>query len=44
LGGDTSVKTIQVEWPSGTKQNFTGIAANQFITIDESKGIVARNK
>jgi enediyne biosynthesis protein E4 len=42
LGGDTSVKTIQVEWPSGTKQNFTGIAANQFITIDESKGIVAR--
>jgi hypothetical protein len=42
LGGDTSVKTVQVEWPSGTKQNFTGIAANQFITIDESKGIVAR--
>jgi hypothetical protein len=42
LGGDTSVKTIQVEWPSGTKQNFTGIAANQSITIDESKGIVAR--
>jgi hypothetical protein len=42
LGGDTSVKTIQVEWPSGTKQNFTGIAANQFITIDESKGMVAR--
>jgi enediyne biosynthesis protein E4 len=42
LGGDTSVKTIQVEWPSGTKQNFTGVPANQFITIDESKGIVAK--
>jgi hypothetical protein len=42
LGGDTSVKTIQVEWPSGTKQNFTGIPANQLITIDESKGIVTR--
>ncbi|MGA2212239.1 MAG: CRTAC1 family protein [Bryobacteraceae bacterium] len=42
LGGDTSVKTIQIEWPSGTKQNFSGIPANQFITIDESKGIVAR--
>ncbi len=42
LGGDTSVKTIQVDWPSGTKQNFTGIPANQFITIDESKGIVAK--
>jgi hypothetical protein len=43
LGGDTSVKTIQVDWPSGTKQNFTGIPANQFITIDESKGIVAKS-
>jgi hypothetical protein len=42
LGGDTSVKTIQVEWPSGTKQNFSGVAANQFVTIDESKGIVAK--
>ena len=42
LGGDTSVKTIQVEWPSGTKQSFTGIAANESITIDESKGIVAK--
>lgn len=40
LGADTSVKTIQVEWPSGTKQNFTGIPANQLITIDESKGII----
>lgn len=41
LGADTAVKTIQVEWPSGTKQNFTGIPANQTITIDESRGIVA---
>ncbi len=42
LGGDTSVKTIQVEWPSGTRQNFSGVAANQFITIDESKGILGK--
>jgi hypothetical protein len=34
------VKTIQVEWPSGTKQNFAGLPANQIITIDESKGIM----
>ncbi len=43
LGADTRVKSIQVEWPSGTKQNFDGISANQFITIDESKGIVMRS-
>ncbi len=41
LGGDTSVKTLALEWPSGTKQSFSGISANQFITIDESKGIVS---
>lgn len=40
LGPDTTVKTIQVEWPSGTKQTFSGIPANQRIMIDESKGIV----
>jgi len=42
LGSDTSVKTIQVEWPSGTKQSFAGVSANQLLTIDEAKGIVAR--
>jgi enediyne biosynthesis protein E4 len=42
LGGDTSVKTLQVEWPSGTKQSFASVPANQIITIDESKGIVAK--
>lgn len=43
LGGDTAVKTIQVEWPSGVKQSFSGIAANQILTIDEVKGIVGRS-
>ncbi len=42
LGPDTTVKTIQVEWPSGAKQSFPGIQANQFLTIDETKGIVAK--
>lgn len=41
LGADTTVKSIQVEWPSGTKQSFTAIPADRRITIDESKGIVA---
>jgi hypothetical protein len=40
LGQDPVVASIEVTWPSGTKQNFANIAANQFITIDETRGIV----
>jgi hypothetical protein len=43
LGSDPSVKTVQVEWPSGVKQSFSRVAANQIVTIDEVKGIVARS-
>ena len=43
LGSDTTVRTIQVEWPSGAKQSFSGIQANQFLTIDEGRGIVTRS-
>jgi hypothetical protein len=38
LGSDTSA-TIQVEWPSGTKQSFPNVPANRRIVIDEGKGI-----
>ena len=31
---------LSVEWPSGTRQQFKDIAANRFVTIDESAGIV----
>ena len=40
LGQDPLVTSVQVEWPSGTKQNFSNVAANQFITIDETRGIM----
>ncbi|HVW10329.1 MAG TPA: CRTAC1 family protein [Bryobacteraceae bacterium] len=43
LGADTTVKTIQLEWPSGVKQSFSGIPANQILTIDEVKGILAKS-
>jgi hypothetical protein len=43
LGADTSVKTVQIEWPSGSKQSFSGLQSNQFLTIDETKGIVAKS-
>jgi hypothetical protein len=40
LGRDERAAVVQIEWPSGTKQRFTQVAANQFLTIDEMKGIV----
>jgi hypothetical protein len=40
LGRDALVKSIEVDWPSGAKQRFTNIASNQFLLIDESRGIV----
>jgi enediyne biosynthesis protein E4 len=40
LGQDPIVTSIGVTWPSGTKQKFAGVATNQFITIDEARGIV----
>ena len=40
LGQDPVVNSIEVTWPSGTKQKFTGIPADQFLTIDESRGIL----
>jgi enediyne biosynthesis protein E4 len=41
LGKDTSA-SIEVEWPSGIKQSIGNVAANQFLTIDESRGVIAR--
>ncbi len=40
LGQDPVVSSIEVAWPSGTKQKFTNVSANQFITIDETRGIL----
>ncbi len=44
LGGDAEVRAIEIEWPSGRKQNLAGVEADQFLTIDEAAGIVARSK
>ena len=40
LGQDPVVSSIEVSWPSGTKQKFANVPPNQFITIDEDRGIV----
>ena len=43
LGNDPAVTALDIEWPSGAKQRLTNIAANQFITIEEGKGIVSKS-
>jgi enediyne biosynthesis protein E4 len=39
LGKDTSA-AIEIEWPSGIKQSIGSVSANQFLTIDESRGVI----
>ncbi len=41
LGQDKTVQTLEVEWPSGTKQRFTNLPTNQVVTVEEGKGMVA---
>jgi hypothetical protein len=39
LGSDKTVSAIDVEWPSGAKDHVANVGANQFVTIEEGKGI-----
>ncbi|HEY7212762.1 MAG TPA: CRTAC1 family protein [Bryobacteraceae bacterium] len=40
LKQDRVVTQLDVVWPSGKKQQFTNLPANQFVTIDELAGLV----
>ncbi len=40
LGQDKVVQALEIEWPSGVKQRFANVPANQIVTVDEAKGIV----
>jgi hypothetical protein len=42
LGKDPKA-TLEIEWPSGLKQRLADVPANQLITVEEGKGIVARS-
>ena len=37
LGRDTKVDALEIEWPSGIKQRFTNLDANQFLAVEEGK-------
>jgi len=37
---DKSVTSLEIEWPSGTKQKLGDVSVNRLVTVDESKGIL----
>jgi hypothetical protein len=39
LGRDTTVASLQVEWPSGVTDRVTNVPARQFVTIVEGRGL-----
>jgi hypothetical protein len=42
LGRDGEAAALEIDWPSGLKQQLGRVAANQTVTVEEGKGIVAR--
>jgi hypothetical protein len=40
LGTAENVDRVEVLWPSGLKESFADVKANQIVVIQESKGIV----
>jgi hypothetical protein len=42
--GDVEVVDLEVIWPSGLREQFKSVNANQFVVIRESAGIVKSNK
>jgi hypothetical protein len=40
LGKNTVVKSIQVDWPSGTKDRITNVKSDRFVTIQEGTNAV----
>ena len=39
LGKDTVVNSVEVIWPGGTRQKFTGVQAGRAYVIDEAAGL-----
>jgi enediyne biosynthesis protein E4 len=42
LGARTGIRSVEVTWPTGRKETVTGVHADEAITIEEGKGLVAR--
>jgi len=42
LGRDTSVSTLEIDWPSGARERLTGVAADRVVVVEEGRGITSR--
>ena len=42
LGTATTVERLEVQWPSGARETIRDVAVNQIVTIQEGKGVAAR--
>jgi hypothetical protein len=40
LGRNDKIESLEVEWPSGKKESFTALAANQLYVLKEGSGII----
>src|SRR5262249_43243106 len=43
LGADSQGNPLETEWPRGAKQRLGAVPANQFITVEEGKGIISKS-
>ena len=41
LGASTKADSIQIDWPSGQVDHLNNIAADETISVEEGKGVVA---
>jgi len=44
LGRATKADSVEVAWPSGVKESFTNLSANQLYVLQETKGILSSQK
>ena len=44
LGRATKADKVEIAWPSGAKESFSNLSANQLYIVQETKGIVDRRK
>ncbi|MFL6261510.1 MAG: CRTAC1 family protein [Thermoanaerobaculia bacterium] len=41
LGADKTVQTLEIDWPSGLKQQLANVPVDRVVTVEEGKGLVA---
>src|SRR6266508_1470567 len=44
IGAATKVERVEVLWPSGRKEAFENLKANQIVTLDEGRGVLIRQQ